>query len=128
MAQTEREQREAIVREHMASENRHDFDATIATFSHPRNELIALHHADDGVWVELDLLGTHLGPLAGFEPPGQTFRCRMAAFFEFDSRGEGIVCERVFFDSSTILRQLGLLSRHGRVRQASTASASMASR
>lgn len=122
----------------MESENRHDFDATIATFAHPRyelvgtgevhdgedavrgyfaasrgafpdqrNELIALRHTDDGVVVELDLLGTHLGPLAGFEPTGNEFRCRMAALFLFD--GEGLVCERVYFDSATILRQLGLI-------------------
>ena len=28
--------REAVVREHLASENAHDFDTTIATFGHPR--------------------------------------------------------------------------------------------
>jgi len=132
-----RERREALVHEHMASENRHDFDATIGTFAHPRyelvatgqvhdgeqavrayfassrsafpdqrNELVALHHADDAVVVELDLLGTHLGPLGPFEATGRSFRCRMAALFLFE--GEGLVCERVYFDSGTILRQLGL--------------------
>ena len=30
----------------------------------------------------------------------------MAAIFEFE--GEGIVCERVYFDSVTILQQLGV--------------------
>ena len=33
--------REAVVREHLASENAYDFDATIATFGHPRYELVA---------------------------------------------------------------------------------------
>jgi steroid delta-isomerase-like uncharacterized protein len=130
--------REAVVREHMESENRQDFEATMATFSHPRyeliatgevhdgeaavrayyassrstfadqrNEVIALHHADDGVIVEFDLLGTHTGALAGVEPTGGAFRCRMAALFLFD--GDRISCERVYFDSGTILRQLGLL-------------------
>jgi len=33
--------RAAVVREHMDSENRHAFNATIGTFSHPRYELIA---------------------------------------------------------------------------------------
>ena len=130
--------REAVVREHMESENRQDFDATIATFSHPRyelvatgevhdgeeavrayyartraafgdqrNEVVAMHHADDGVIVEFDLLGTHTGKLLGFAPTGRAFRCRMAALFLFD--GERINCERVYFDSGTILRQLGLL-------------------
>jgi hypothetical protein len=36
-----RKKREAIVREHMDSENRHEFDATLDTFEHPRYELIA---------------------------------------------------------------------------------------
>lgn len=129
--------REAIVREHMRSENDHQFDITMSTFRHPRyeiiatgevhdgeeavrryfaetrtafpdqrNELTALHHAGDGVIVEFDLLGTHLGPLRGLPPTGREFRCRMAAFFMFD--GDGLVCERVYFDSATILRQLGV--------------------
>jgi steroid delta-isomerase-like uncharacterized protein len=132
-----RERREAVVREHMQSENEHDFDATIGTFAHPRyeiiptgdvfdgepevrryyaetraafpdqrNELIALHHLDDGVAVEFDLLGTHLGPLRSLAPTGRAFRCRMSAFFIFE--GDRIVCERVYFDQATILRQLGL--------------------
>ena len=40
--------REALVREHMDSENRHDFDATIATFTHPHYELIATGEVYDG--------------------------------------------------------------------------------
>ena len=36
-----RRKRESIVREHKDSENRHEFDATLATFDHPRYELIA---------------------------------------------------------------------------------------
>ena len=34
-----RERRDAVVREHMESENRHDFELTLTTFSHPRYEL-----------------------------------------------------------------------------------------
>jgi steroid delta-isomerase-like uncharacterized protein len=127
------------VLEHMDSENRHDFDATIGTFAHPRyeliavgesydgesdvrryydetrkafpdqrNELISLHHADDAVIVEFDLLGTHLGPLRSMPATGRAFRCRMSAFFFFDAATDRISCERVYFDQSTILRQLGL--------------------
>jgi steroid delta-isomerase-like uncharacterized protein len=130
-----RAQREASVRRHMQAENVHDFDAVIDTFGHPRyeliatdrvhegeaavrayfretraafpdqrNELISLRHADDAVIVEFWLLGTHRGPLAGLAPTGREFRCRMTAFFLFE--GERIVCERVYFDSATILRQL----------------------
>jgi len=127
--------RERIVREHMEAENRHDFDAVIATFEHPRyeliatdrvhdgeqavrdyfretrtafpdqrNELIALRHADDAVLVEFWLLGTHEGPLMGIEPTGRSFRVRMTALFLFD--GKGLVCERVYFDAGSILRQV----------------------
>ena len=135
---TLREAREAVVREHMDSENRLDFEATLETFAEPRYELIAtgevfqgraevahyyaasrtafpdqrnevhaLRHLDDGILVEFDLLGTHLGPLKGIQATGKEFRCRMAAMFLFDE-GTNIVCERVYFDSATILRQLGL--------------------
>ena len=128
--------REALVREHMDSENRHDFDATMLTFSHPRyeliatgevhddedavrayyaasrttfpdqrNEVLAIHHADDGVIVEFDLLGTQTGALGPYPATGREFRCRMVALFLFD--GDRINCERVYFDSGTILRQLG---------------------
>src|SRR6476661_8725443 len=132
-----REAREDIVREHMESENRHEFDVTMGTFKHPRyeiiptgeihdgaeavdryfketraafpdqrNELIAMHHADDAVVAEFWLKGTHRGPLRGIPPTGREFTCRCAAFFLFE--GEQLVCERVYFDLATILGQLGL--------------------
>src|SRR6185436_9472646 len=40
--------RAATVREHMESENRHDFEATMATFAHPRYELIGTGDVYDG--------------------------------------------------------------------------------
>jgi steroid delta-isomerase-like uncharacterized protein len=132
-----RQRREAIVREHMESENHYDFDTTIGTFDHPRyelvptgdvydgeeavrgyfaesraafpdqrNELVALYHADDAVIVEFDVLGTHLGRLRTMPPTGREFRCRSTAYFLFE--GDGLVCERVYFDQLTIMRQLGL--------------------
>jgi steroid delta-isomerase-like uncharacterized protein len=133
-----RARREAVIREHMESENRRDFEATLATFAHPRYELVAtgqvfdgadavrgyyaasrtafpdqrnaihaLHHADDATVVEFDLMGTHRGPFLGVPPTGRAFTCRMAAVFLF--AGDRIVCERVYFDAATILRQLGIL-------------------
>jgi steroid delta-isomerase-like uncharacterized protein len=133
-----RARREAIVREHMESENRHKYEHTIETFDHPRyeiiptgevydgadevrtyfaatreafpdqrNELIALHHADDAVIAEFDLKGTHLGEIRGISPTGKEFTCRCTSFFIFD--GDRLVCERVYFDSLTIMNQLGLL-------------------
>ncbi len=130
-----RKEREAVVRLHMEAENVHDFDTVIDTFSRPRyeiiptdqihdgeaavrayfresrsafpdqrNELISMRHTDDAVVVEFWLLGTHRGPIMGFEPTGKEFKCRMVALFLFE--GAKIVCERVYFDSATILRQL----------------------
>jgi steroid delta-isomerase-like uncharacterized protein len=130
-----RDARERTVREHMDAENALDFDRALATFGHPRyeliatgqvfdgpdevaryfresrtvfpdqrNELVALHHADDAVIAEFWLLGTHRGPLGDLEPTGRAFRCRMAAVFVFE--GTSLVCERVYFDSATIRRQL----------------------
>jgi predicted ester cyclase len=75
-----------------------------AVFPDQRNELISLRHADDAVIVEFWLLGTHKGPLGPLEPTGREFRCRMTAFFIFESTG--LVCERVYFDAATIGRQL----------------------
>src|SRR3954471_4075145 len=135
-----RERREAVVREHMESENRHEFDVTMATFGHPRyeivptgdvydgeeevtryfaetraafpdqrNELVKMHHADESVVVEFDLLGTHRGELRGIPPTGKEFTCHTLAIFEFEPETDRIVCERVYFDTLTILRQLGLM-------------------
>ena len=132
-----REKREAIVVEHMESENRHEFDVTLETFEHPRyeliatgdvhdgadevaayfeetrtafpdqrNELIALHHSDDAVIVEAMLYGTHLGPFRGLPPTGRSFEMRFCAMFIFEK--DRLVCERVYFDAATILRQLGI--------------------
>jgi hypothetical protein len=135
------EERVAIVAEHMASEVRLDFDATIATFKHPRyelygagqvfdgeeavrgyfkasrnafpdqgNEVIALRPLENAVLAEFWLTGTHLGPLQApqgvLAPTGKKVRVRMAAVFEFEPGGTGIVCERVYFDSASVLRQV----------------------
>jgi steroid delta-isomerase-like uncharacterized protein len=132
-----RSRREQLVIEHMESENRHEFDVTLATFDHPRyeliatgdvydgpeevaryfeetrtafpdqrNELIALHHTDDAVIVEANLYGTHDGPLRSLPPTGRKFEMRFCAMFVFEE--DRLVCERVYFDSGTVLRQLGV--------------------
>lgn len=108
----------------MEAENRRDFDAVIATFARPRYELMAsghvfdgedevrgyfsqsrsifpdqrnenvvLHSADDAVVAEFDLLGTH-------RDTGRSFRSRMVALFFFEA--DRIVCERVYFDRTSI--------------------------
>jgi steroid delta-isomerase-like uncharacterized protein len=83
------------------------FKDTRTAFPDQRNELIELRHADDAVIVEFWLLGTHRGPLAAIAPSGKSFRVRMVALFLFEGDGAGIVCERVYFDSASLVRQLG---------------------
>ncbi len=90
------------------AEVRRYFELSRTPFPDQRNELVSMRSTDDAVVVELDLLGTHEGPLRGVEPTGHTFRSRMCALFVFEDGGDGIVCERVYFDSGDILRQLGL--------------------
>jgi steroid delta-isomerase-like uncharacterized protein len=132
-----RTKREKIVVEHMETENEHDYAATIETFDHPRyeligtgdvfdgkravkryfdetrtafpdqrNELLALHHSDDAVIVEAKLYGTHEGSFRGLPPTGREFEMRFCALFLFEE--DRLVCERVYFDAGTILRQLGI--------------------
>ena len=88
------------------TEVRRYFRDTRAVFPDQRNELIALRHADDAVVVEFWLLGTHQGPLGDLAPSGKSFRVRMTALFLFEGDGDGIVCERVYFDSASLLRQI----------------------
>ena len=133
-----RRKRESLVREHMESENRHEFDLTLDTFEHPRyelvgtdevydgpeevaayyeqtrrafpdqrNELLALHHADDAVLVEAVVRGTHKGPLQSLPPTGREFELPILAIFVFEG-DDNLVCERVYFDQMTVLRQLGI--------------------
>lgn len=127
--------RETLVLNHFRDEVSQDFDSVLATFPHPRyeiiatgevydgrpevesyyaatrrafpdqrHEMIALRHSDDAVITEFWLLGTHLGPLQGIPPTGKTFRVRMTAYFIFE--GEQLVCERIYFDVLSMLRQL----------------------
>jgi hypothetical protein len=56
--------------------------------------------------AEFDLKGTHLGSLRGLPPTGREFTCRMVALFLFDE--DRLIAERVYFDSATIARQLGI--------------------
>ncbi|MEA2126724.1 MAG: hypothetical protein QOI80_3506 [Solirubrobacteraceae bacterium] len=131
------ERRLALVREHMQAENELRFHDSLATFDHPRyelvptgevfdgaeqvaeyyrlsrqafpdqrNENVVFHVAEDAVIVEFDLLGTMLGELRGVPPTGRSFRSRMCAFFCFDPGGEQIVCERIYFDQTSLGAQL----------------------
>lgn len=131
-----RRRREAIVNQHAEAENRHDIEATIATFAHPRYEvngapsegaeavrellqglmiglpdlhaeLAKMRHADDAVFGEGLITGTHDGEWAGIPPTGRRIEIPIVGIFEFD--GDRLLCEKVYFDMATVLTQMGVL-------------------
>ena len=133
-----RQRREEIVREHMESENRHEFDVTMGTFHHPRYELIATGEVHDGpeevarYFQETrtafpdqrnELIALHhtdAGVIVEFDLKGThegPLRGIPATGKEFTCRmtafflfeDDRLVCERVYFDAATILSQLGLV-------------------
>ena len=132
-----RERREQVVREHFVSETEQEFDRTLATFNgHPhyeivptgqvfdgddevmdyylttrtafpdqRHENVRLHFADEAVIAEFELLGTNLGDFYGRVPTGKSFRVPVIAVFFFEA--DEIVNERVYFDSASLVNQIG---------------------
>lgn len=137
MPDTLRERREAVVAAHVDAENRHDVEATIATFDHPRYEVIPfgsdhdgpdavrellgdlmtsfpdfavetrhLHHADSAVIVEGVMTGTQRSAWAGIPTTNRAMRLPFVGVFDFEE--DRLVCERVYFDTGTLQRQLGV--------------------
>ncbi len=133
-----RERREALVVEHMESENDHDFEITMRTFGHPRYEIIPTGDVFDGDEAvrryfedtrtafpdqRNELIALHhtdAGVIVEFELKGThkgPLRGIPATGKEFTCRtvafflfeGDSLVCERVYFDAATILSQLGLI-------------------
>ncbi len=135
---TLRARREAIVKAHIRAEAvDHDVAAALATFRHPQYDVPALggvvdaaagvdgllhallgafpdfwlregayRHSDDAVIVECVFGGTQRGVWAGVAPTGRPMEVAAALFFLFEH--DGLVCERVYFDHATVLRQLGV--------------------
>jgi steroid delta-isomerase-like uncharacterized protein len=138
-ASTFRAAREAVVRAHIEAEAvHHDVAAALATFKHPQYDVPALggvvdgeagvdgllhglldaypdfwlregahYHSDNAVIVECVFGGTQQGVWAGIPPTGRKVEVAAALFFLFE--GDGLVCERVYFDHATVLRQLGVI-------------------
>jgi predicted ester cyclase len=137
ISETLRKQREEICLAHMADENAHAFEQCIAAFEHPRYEIVPtsevydgssrvhelmfenkrgfpdfhfdveqMHSADSAVIVEGTFRGTHGGIWRGLLATGRSVALPMVIIFRFN--GSGMVCERVFFDLGTALRQLGV--------------------
>jgi predicted ester cyclase len=86
------------------------FISSRLAFPDQANEPIKLRAMEDAVLAEFWLTGTHKGaiktPAGELAPTGKAIRVRMAAVFEFAAGSAKIVCERVYFDSAEILRQL----------------------
>jgi steroid delta-isomerase-like uncharacterized protein len=130
-----REHREAIVREHMESENRHEFDVTLGTFDHPRYEIIPTGEVFDG----REAVSGYYQTTRGAFPDQRNelialYHADDAVIVEFWLRGthegefrgfaptgksfecrctafflfegETLACERVYFDAATIAQQL----------------------
>jgi steroid delta-isomerase-like uncharacterized protein len=135
-----RQRREAIVCQHAEAENRHDVEAAIATFRHPRYEsngdlsdgeeavrdllqgvmdglpdfhadVLKIRHADDAVVGETIITGTHDGEWMGIPPTGRRIEVPAAAIFEFDE--DRLLCEKVYMDFAAVLTQIGVLPAIG---------------
>lgn len=81
------------------------YRTTRAAFPDQRHDNARFHVADDTIIVEFDLLGTNLGEFYGLPPTGKEFRVPIIAVFFFE--GERIVNERIYFDSASLVRQIG---------------------
>jgi len=132
-----REKREEIVREHMESENRHEFDVTLDTFDHPRYELIATGEVHDGpeevaAYFEEsrtafpdqrnELISLHHADDAVLVEaiirgthkgplrslPPTGREYELRILAMFLFEDDRLLCERVYFDQLTVLEQLGI--------------------
>jgi predicted ester cyclase len=130
-------ERDRVVRAHIDAEQRSDWNAALETFRRPRYEVIptdevhdgadavssfyqesarafpdlsfetrALYHAGDAVLHEVVFQATQQGGWRGLPPTGRPVRYAMLNVFLFE--GDGLVCERMYFDLLTPLRQIGI--------------------
>jgi steroid delta-isomerase-like uncharacterized protein len=81
------------------------YRTTRTAFPDQRHDNSRFHVADDAVIVEFELLGTNLGEFYGLPPTGKAFRVPIIAVFFFD--GDRIVNERIYFDSASLVTQIG---------------------
>lgn len=130
--------RVVTVNEHMRLENAYDFPGCIGEFGRAKYEVVADDELYDGparvhdflsenhrafpdfvfvptrvspttdaVLVEGRFKGTHQGTWRGLPPTGRTVDFAMCLIFEFD--GQSMVNEKLYFDLSSPLRQLGVV-------------------
>lgn len=130
--------REAIVLEHMESQNDHDFDTSLNTFPHPRYEIVASGQVFDGVgevrayWQRtraafpdqrtkvVDVHHTEDAVIVEFELEGThlgsltgervTGRTFKVRMASFFLFDKDVlVCQRVYGDTASVMAQLGLM-------------------
>ena len=132
-----RARREEVCVGHMTAENAHEFDDAIGFFATPRYEIVAtgevydgaerlgalmhenvtafpdfhydvdrLYHAEDAVVAEGAFRGTQLGTWRGLPATGRSVDFPMLIVFPFEE--DRMLGERIYFDLSTALRQLGV--------------------
>jgi steroid delta-isomerase-like uncharacterized protein len=131
------DRRERIVKEHVAAEEAGDWAAALATFGRARYEIMptgevydgaedvmrlysetaaafpriqfetrAFYAAGEAILHEATFSATHAGTWRGLPATDRTVRYAMLNVFEFD--GDALVCERMYFDLLTPLRQIGV--------------------
>ncbi|WP_239645485.1 nuclear transport factor 2 family protein [Mycobacterium sp. UM_CSW] len=123
-----RRSREELVLRHVAAENAHDIDAAMATFTHPRYEIMPTGMVFDGAesvrtmllqqWAQLPMLqysaeaiyhGEHgLVVETRTTAPGRSIDMLSMNLFGF--RGADLVLERCYFDQSLLAAQLEALA------------------
>ena len=69
-------------------------------------ETRGIHHAGDAVFHELVFSATHCEHWRGLPPTGRIVRYPMLNVFLFEE--DRLICERMYFDLLTPLRQLGI--------------------
>ena len=128
--------REAIIRQHCDTENRHDVNGVVETFARAQYDVVPLgaptegasqvedllgalfaafpdfhaeitrlHHADDAVFADVVMTGTHQGEWIGIPASGRSMSVRSACVFDFE--GADLVNESVYFDHAALLNQIG---------------------
>ncbi|OJZ76332.1 hypothetical protein BRW65_00550 [Mycobacterium paraffinicum] len=122
-----RRTREELVLRHVAAENAHDLEAAMATFTHPRYEIIPTGTVFDGgeavramllqQWADLPMLQYSAEALYHGEDglvvetrttvPGTPLDMLSVNLFGF--RGPDLVLERCYFDRMLLAEQLELI-------------------
>jgi steroid delta-isomerase-like uncharacterized protein len=137
MSELLRKTRLEIVCRHVDAESRGDWDAALATFARARYEVVpmtethdgseavarfydesriafadiafdtrAFHEAGPVIVHEVVFRATHAGTWRGLPATGRRVSYGMLNVFEFEE--DRLVCERMYFDVATILRQVGI--------------------